>query len=170
MSKRYAAILIALVVALVGVFVMRDRKHFYSHEGVVWTTEYHITYEATHDLGDSIQIIFNHLDNSVSPYNKASLITALNNNTSTQADGYICRLLKASWTVNHESGGAFDFTLGKISDLWGIGTDNERVPEEDEIKAALDKSGADKTGYDGGTFTVPEGLSVDMGAAGKGID
>ena len=50
MNRRYAAILIALAVAIVAMFCMRDRGRFYSHEGVVWTTDYHITYEASRDL------------------------------------------------------------------------------------------------------------------------
>ncbi len=33
--KRYAAILVALVVAIVLMFCARDRKRFYIHEGVV---------------------------------------------------------------------------------------------------------------------------------------
>ena len=82
MTKRYAAILIALAVAMVMMFIGRGRKQFYTSEGVVWTTEYHITYEADRDLGDSIQLIFNNIDISVSPYNKASLISSLNENTS----------------------------------------------------------------------------------------
>ena len=44
--RRYIAILVALAVALLMLFVARDRKRFFSHEGVVWTTDYHITYEA----------------------------------------------------------------------------------------------------------------------------
>ena len=54
--RKNIAISVLLVVALVMLFVSRDRKRFFTHEGVVWTTEYHITYEAAHDLGDSIQL------------------------------------------------------------------------------------------------------------------
>jgi len=169
-SKRYAAILIALVVALVGVFVMRDRKHFYSHEGVVWTTEYHITYEATHDLGDSIQIIFNHLDNSVSPYNKASLITALNNNTSTQADGYIYRLLKASWTVNHESGGAFDPTVMPLVNAWGFGYKSGTLPSRAQLDSILGFVGMDKLALHGDTLVKRDPrVMLDFSSIAKGL-
>ena len=89
MNRRYAAILIALIVAIVAMFCSRDRKRFFTHEGVVWTTEYHITYEARNDLGDSIQLILGNLDMSVSPYNKASLISAINENKTTRTDGHL---------------------------------------------------------------------------------
>ena len=88
-KSRYFAILLALVIAIVMMFVSRDRKRFFSHEGVVWTTEYHITYEASRDLNDSIQLILGNLDMSVSPYNRASLISAINENKTTRTDGFI---------------------------------------------------------------------------------
>ena len=119
--RRYAAILIALAVALVAMFCSRDRKRFFAHEGVVWTTEYHITYEAAHNLGDSIQLILGNLDMSVSPYNKASLISAINENTTTRVDGYIRRLLVASRVVHGESGGAYDPTVMPLVNAWGFG-------------------------------------------------
>ena len=43
MNRRYAAIVVALAVAIVMMICSRDRKRFFTHEGVVWTTEYHIT-------------------------------------------------------------------------------------------------------------------------------
>ena len=66
-SKSYIAILIALAVAVIAMLCSRQRVRYYSHEGVVWTTDYHITYEASHDLNDSIQLILNNLYMSVSP-------------------------------------------------------------------------------------------------------
>ena len=92
-------VLLALLVAVVMMFVARDRKRFFTHQGVVWTTEYHITYEAKHDLGDSIQLILGNLDMSVSPYNKASLISAINENKATRTDAYLQRLMAASREV-----------------------------------------------------------------------
>ena len=40
--------------------------------------------------------------------------------------------------------GAFDLSIGKLIDLWGIGTDNEKIPQEEEIKLDL---GAIAKGY-----------------------
>ena len=43
MNRRYLAIVV-MIVALVGAMVMmRGRKEFRGSDGVVWTTEYHIT-------------------------------------------------------------------------------------------------------------------------------
>ena len=158
------------MVALVGVFVMRDRKRFHSHEGVVWTTEYHITYEAAHDLGDSIQAIFNNLDMSVSPYNKASLITALNENTASQADAYIRRLLEASWTVNRESGGAFDPTVMPLVNAWGFGYKSGTLPSRSQLDSILGFVGMDKLALHGDTLVKRDPrVMLDFSSIAKGM-
>ena len=100
MNRRYIIVLVALAAAIMMMFCGRERKRYFTCEGVVWTTEYHITYEASRDLSDSIQLIFNNMDMSVSPYNKASLITAINENTMNRADDYIRRLLDASFIIH----------------------------------------------------------------------
>ena len=144
MTKNYAAILIALAVAVVMMFIARDRKRFFTNEGVVWTTEYHITYEASHDLGDSIQLIFNNLDMSVSPYNKASLITSLNENTSSRVDAYVKRLMAASTEVNRMSGGAFDPTVMPLVNAWGFGYKSGKMPSRAQLDSILVLVGMDK--------------------------
>ena len=44
--------------------------------------------------------------------------------------------------LRKSSGGAFDPLLGRLSDLWGFGTGNERVPDKDEINSALNGTGS----------------------------
>ena len=142
--KKYAAILILLVAAIVALFVSRDRKRFFTHEGVVWTTEYHITYEAARDLGDSIQLILGNLDMSVSPYNKASLISAINENKITRIDSHLHRLIDASRIVWRESGGAFDPTVMPLVNAWGFGYKNGTLPSRTQLDSILAFIGLDK--------------------------
>ncbi len=142
--KKYAAILILLVAAIVALFVSRDRKRFFTHEGVVWTTDYHITYEAARDLGDSIQLILGNLDMSVSPYNKASLISAINENKITRIDSHLHRLIDASRIVWRESGGAFDPTVMPLVNAWGFGYKNGTLPSRTQLDSILAFIGLDK--------------------------
>ena len=142
--KKYAAILILLVAAIAALFVSRDRKRFFTHEGVVWTTDYHITYEAARDLGDSIQLILGNLDMSVSPYNKASLISAINENKITRIDSHLHRLIDASRIVWRESGGAFDPTVMPLVNAWGFGYKNGTLPSRTQLDSILAFIGLDK--------------------------
>lgn len=171
MTKNYAAILIALAVAVVMMFIARDRKRFFTNEGVVWTTEYHITYEASHDLGDSIQLIFNNLDMSVSPYNKASLITSLNENTSSRVDAYVKRLMAASTEVNRMSGGAFDPTVMPLVNAWGFGYKSGKMPSRAQLDSILAFVGMDKVKVDGEDNLVKQDprLMLDFSSIAKGL-
>lgn len=170
MNKRYLAILVALVVAVVMLMCSRDRKRFFSHEGVVWTTEYHITYEASHDLGDSIQLILNNIDMSASPYNKASLITALNENTSTRVDAYIKQLIEASVIVNRESGGAFDPTVMPLVNAWGFGYKNGSLPSRPQLDSILQFVGMDKVALHGDTLVKQDPrVMLDFSSIAKGM-
>lgn len=170
MAKRYAFVLIALVVAIVMMFVGRGRKHFYTSEGVVWTTEYHITYEANQDLSDSIQLIFNRIDMSVSPYNKASLISSLNENTSWRVDVYVKRLLEASADVNRQSGGAYDPTVMPLVNAWGFGYKSGKMPTRAQLDSILAFVGMDKVSLHGDTLVKRDGrLMLDFSSIAKGM-
>ena len=144
MNRRYIIVLFALVAAVIAMFCSHDRKRYFSHEGVVWTTDYHITYEASRDLGDSIQRILGDLDKCVSPYNKASLITAINRNATAQTDRYLRLLLQASRAVNRESGGAFDPTVMPLVNAWGFGYKNGDLPTRARLDSILQFVGMDK--------------------------
>ncbi|MCR4925832.1 MAG: FAD:protein FMN transferase [Clostridiales bacterium] len=67
------------------------------------------------------------------------------------------------------SGGKFDITCGKLTQLWGIGTPQAKVPEQSEIDSALQSVDYKKITTDDGKITIGEGQSVDLGAVGKGI-
>ena len=170
MSKRYAAVLIALAVAIVMMFVARERKRFFTSTGVVWTTEYHITYEASQNLDDSIQQIFNQIDLSVSPYNKVSLITSLNSNATNQVDACVKRLLEASSEVHRASGGAFDPTVMPLVNAWGFGYKSGTMPTRAQIDSILCFVGLDKLRLSGDTLvkTDPR-VMLDFSSIAKGM-
>jgi len=163
-------VLIALAVALVAMYCMRDRKRYYAHEGVVWTTEYHITYEASLDLGDSIQLIFSNLDMSVSPYNKASLISALNANTTRRVDAYVSRLINASRSVNQASDGAFDPTVMPLVNAWGFGYKSGALPTRHQLDSILQFVGMDKLALHGDTLVKADPrVMLDFSSIAKGM-
>jgi len=170
MSRRYGIVLILLAVAVMMMFCARERKRYFTSEGVVWTTDYHITYEAQHDLGDSIQLILNNLDMSVSPYNKASLISSLNENTSCRVDAYIKRLIEASALVNRQSDGAFDPTVMPLVNAWGFGYKSGKNPSSSQIDSILAFVGMDKVALHGDTLVKSDPrVMLDFSSIAKGM-
>ena len=69
------------------------------------------------------------------------------------------------------SDGAFDPTVGPLVQLWGIGTDNERIPDDAEIDRALELVNWRELVIDrdaGTAFLRREGMALDLGAIAKG--
>lgn len=69
------------------------------------------------------------------------------------------------------SGGAFDLTVEPIVKLWGIGTENARVPKQEEIDALLGLVDYNDVLLDESTNQVKlnrEGQAIDLGAIAKG--
>ncbi|WP_455089528.1 FAD:protein FMN transferase [Peptoanaerobacter stomatis] len=80
-------------------------------------------------------------------------------------------VIKSSIKYSELSGGKFDITVGDLVKLWGIGTDKEKVPSDDEIKSALAKIDYRKIVLDDTAQTVflqDEGMVIDLGAIAKG--
>lgn len=97
--------------------------------------------------------------------NESSEIYAVNNGKTEISDELIM-LLTILKEIEQESGGAFCVGVAQLTDLWGIGTDNARVPDETEIKAAIEN--CYDWQIDGNTVYLPEGVKLDLGAVGKG--
>ncbi|MFR7394816.1 MAG: FAD:protein FMN transferase [Blautia wexlerae] len=67
------------------------------------------------------------------------------------------------------SGGAMDPTMGRVIRLWDIDGENPHIPSDDELNSLLEDVGYDKVTLDGDQVTMPEGVTLDLGAVGKGI-
>ena len=105
------------------------------------------------------------LTNESSQIYKVNADSGKDKEISDELSGYLERLLK----IAKDSEGAFDPTIGKLIRLWDIGGENQKIPEEAEIKNVLKDSGYQKVSLDGTTIHMDEGCSLDLGAAGKGI-
>lgn len=69
------------------------------------------------------------------------------------------------------SNGGFDYTIGPITDLWRIGFDDARKPEQEEIDAVLtlvDYSKVELNAENQSIFLTQPGMALDLGAIAKG--
>lgn len=90
-------------------------------DGAVWNTTFHIVYDSERDMSDSIRKVMRDVELSLSPFNDASVITAVNRNESMSVDPMITEVFEASKKVNAMSSGAFDPTVAPLINLWGFG-------------------------------------------------
>lgn len=86
-------------------------------------------------------------------------------NISVELSGYLTDILD----IADRSGGALDPTIGNISRLWDFGGASERLPEQEEIDKFLEETGYEKLQVSENSIFVPKGVSLDLGAVGKGI-
>ena len=71
-----------------------------------------------------------------------------------------------------ETDGALDCTIGKINDLWAFGTENARLPDEEEITPLLVDKGYEQVQLDEEKRTIRflnPNIQLDFGATAKGF-
>ena len=87
-----------LLLLIVGtVLILRKQAPYQTDQGLVFGTMYKITYQSKENLKTEIEAELQKVDRSLSPFNKQSVITHINNNTDMQADSlfaYVFRLAK----------------------------------------------------------------------------
>lgn len=84
----------------------------------------------------------------------------------------IIEIIKTSIEYSKISNGAFDITISPLIKLWGIGTSDERIPADSEIKEKLALVGYNNISIneaDSSVMLMKEGMSIDLGGVAKGF-
>lgn len=137
------AVLIA-VVAVVSFKKEQGTDSYQKDSGFVFGTSYNITYNYGENLKDEIEKVLKDVDNSLSPFNEKSTITAINNNEYPEIDDMFYEVFNISKDVNKDTDGAFDITVAPLVNAWGFGFKSGNMPAEDSIKQILQYVGFEK--------------------------
>ena len=87
-------------------------------------------------------------------------------------------VMPSKWTYGYlenvldlarKSSGAFDPTLGRVSQLWNLESDNPYIPSKSELTELLLETGWEKINLGDGEVFLKDGVQIDLGAVGKGI-
>lgn len=165
------AIVFALIIVASIIYVLFFRVQSFSKTDVAMGTVISVKSYGTRDTESAALAAIESvksLDSKISRTVATSDIGVLNRDGSVTATDETLSVINKSLKVCVDSSGAFDITLGALSELWDIGGDSQRVPSDDEIKNALDTCGYGKLTVSGSVLSVPVGTHVDLGAAGKG--
>ncbi len=170
--KILAAVLVIAIGAGIALYVA-DRKADYNHAEKLTVAMNTVMTQKIYSEVPGKQIVdiislVEYLENTISFKDEESKLSKLNTEGEL-SDAVIAQALQACLDVSEKSGGAFDVSLGDISELWGIGTENARIPADEEIKNALSVGGYENIGLDGNRITLNGEFSVDLGAVGKGL-
>ena len=145
-------------------------ESYIKDSGMVFGTTYSITYQYHENLKSDIEGVMQQVDNSLSPFNKSSVITAINNNTSTKADKYLTEVFTLAQTVNKETNGAFDITVAPLVNAWGFGFRSGTRPTDAQTDSLLAIVGQEKvTLKDGEIIKSDPRIMLDCSAIAKGF-
>ncbi len=146
-------------------------KDYLTSDGFAQGTTYHIVYsnDAGYALDTLIASIFTDVDNSLSVYNKESLISKINRGEETQPDSLIRIVYERSLEIYNLSDGLFDVSASPLFNIWGFGFSNKSVITQEVIDSAMNLTGMEKIKLENGHFikSLPE-VTMNFNAIAKG--
>ncbi|PTQ83930.1 thiamine biosynthesis lipoprotein [Trichococcus patagoniensis] len=120
-------------------------------------------FDRVEDLADKITV--NEPGSEVDAVNAAAGVEAI------QLSEDVYPLVRSAWDYSEASDGNFDLAIGPITELWHIGFEDARKPEQSEIDAALTLVDYERVVLDDSAQTVQladAGMLLDLGAIAKG--
>jgi len=158
----------------------KDKDQYIKETGYVFGTTYHITYKYAHSLEEEMLAKLKAYDNSLSTYNKNSVISKVNRNEDVELDDYFITVYNKAKEIYELSGHRFDITIKPLSRLWKF---DENTPDTisrstiDSIMTKVDSVrafiGFNKTRIDGDRLIKDDSRIMIEAAAlaeGYGID
>lgn len=125
-------------------------------------------------VGDVLELVHD-IESWLSVYRPNSEISQVNQRAARDAVRVrpeLFSILQSGQQLHQQTQGAFDIAAGAQIQLWRQCRTENRLPTDDEIQAALDRSGSNRLQLDAAEQTVrfdADGLLLDPGAIGKGF-
>lgn len=113
--------LLFLIVGSVLIIRHQHSEPYQKDSGFIFGTIYNITYQSDKDLKKEIEGELHKVDNSLSPFNKNSIITKVNNNQPVRVNEMFIEVFDLAEQVSKETNGAFDITVAPLVNAWGFG-------------------------------------------------
>lgn len=137
--------------------------------GLVWNTEFHITYRHSETLDDSITRVLDEVGRSLSVFDPNSLVSKVNKADSMQVDRHFIKVYEMSCLVNRLSRGLFDPTISPLIDAWGFGHGHIPTADTLRIDSILKFTGLEKTRLRNGIiYKADSRLAFNFSAIAKG--
>ena len=124
MKKWYALGFAIMAAVLLLLLPNKTNKQYFQHQGNIFGTYYNIRYEGNRDLHQAIQNRLREFDHSLSMFNPHSVVSLINNNSSTATDSLFEAMYREALIVSQLSDGAFDITVAPLVHAWGFGKNN----------------------------------------------
>ena len=139
-----------LIFLVIGtILILKKQSPYQTDQGLVFGTIYKITYQHESSLKTEIEAELKKVDFSLSPFNKNSVITHINNNTDMTPDSLFLYVFNLSKQISKETHGAFDITVAPLVNAWGFGFKTSEFPDSVKVDSLRQLIGIDKVFFDG---------------------
>ena len=89
----------------------------------------------------AVDSILTEVDNTLSGYNKTSILSKYNAGQEVQLNQMFLDILQLSENLKEETGGAFDVGAAPLFDIWGFGFTRDSLPDPQQIREAMEQNG-----------------------------
>ena len=162
--------LILLIVGTVLIIRQQQSLPYQTNSGMVFGTVYNITYECDSNLHEAIKSELQKVDNSLSPFNAQSIITAINQNQDVKPDEMFLTVFNKAMEISRETGGAFDITVAPLVNAWGFGFKNGIQPDRHQVDSLRRLIGYEKVSLkDDRIVKQSPDIMLDCSAIAKGF-
>lgn len=140
-----------LAVSLLALFSCAPKDRYISFSGYAQGGTYTVKFnlngkngmidENPEDIRDSIDAILLNIDNSLSGYNKNSLLSVFNSGQTIRPDSLFVDIYERAYEFYEETDGVLDVASAPLFDIWGFGFKSGEMPDDEKVKETLEYSG-----------------------------
>lgn len=140
-------LLYALVVFLMAVSCGEPKDQYVQISGTAQGVNYSVKINLkgvsipAQSVRDSVDALLHIIDNTLSGYNKQSLLTRFNAGEVIVPNEIFIEMYRTAYRLWERSGGALDFAAAPLYDVWGFGFRNSSFPTDKQIAELLKSCG-----------------------------
>lgn len=158
-----------LIIGTVLIICQQHNMPYQRYSDFVFGTTFTVTYQCDSDMSQSIKAELMKVDYSLSPFNKESVITAINNNEDVKPDKMFMDVFQLAMDVSRETDGAFDITVAPLVNAWGFGFKSGEKPTARQVDSLRQIIGYQKITVDHGKIRKHDPrMMLDCSAIAKG--
>ncbi len=161
-----------LILLIVGtILIIRQQQSMpYQHcSGLIFGTSYHVTYQYDEDLKPLLEAKMKEVDQTLSMFNEASVISKVNNNQQVELTDMFGQVFQQAQQISEDTQGAFDITVAPLVNAWGFGFKEGVVPDEHTIDSLRSIIGYQKISMEKGRIVKKDPrIMLDCSAIAKG--
>ena len=161
--------LVLLIVGTVLIIRQQQAVPYQKNADFIFGTTYHITYQCDSNMAAGIKAELLKVDQSLSPFNDKSVITAVNQNKAVQLDSMFLDVYNLALQISEETDGAFDITVAPLVNAWGFGFKNSTLPSPYQVDSLRQIVGYQKVSLENGHIKKKDPrIMLDCSAIAKG--